>query len=157
MRGPLALATALLLAAAPTALHAQGQLRLGPQISFGDDTDAGAGIRIEHRFSAAPDWRFAGSFDLFLPDGPLEFWEVNVNVLRSFRITGSDVAPYAGGGMNLARSSVDGIANSDDTNLGLNLVGGLRFNTGTRISPFFELRVELAGGEQAVLTAGILF
>jgi hypothetical protein len=146
-----------MLAAAPHTLHAQGVLRLGPQISFGDDTDAGAGIRLESRFSSAPDWRFAGSFDLFFPDGPLEYWEINTNILRSFRIAGSDIAPYVGGGMNLVRSSVDGVANSDDTDLGLNLMGGLRFNTGTRLAPFFELRVELGGGEQAVLTAGLLF
>ncbi len=158
MRGPLALTAALLLAAAPPALHAQGgPIRLGPQINYGDDTDAGVGIRLETRFSSAPDWRFAGSFDLFLPDGPLEYWEVNANILRSFRIAGSDVAPYVGGGMNLAHMSVDGVPNSDDTDLGINLAGGLRFNTGTRISPFFELRVELSGGEQAVLTAGLLF
>jgi hypothetical protein len=154
MRGPVALAAALVLAAAP-AMPAQTPLRVGPQVSYGNNTDAGVGLRLEGPFSTLPDWRFAGSFDLFLPDGSLEYWEFNTNVLRLFPMSG--VSPYVGTGMVLAHSRIEGVPNSDDTNLGLNLLGGMRFPTQSRLTPFFELRLQLSGGDQAVLATGVLF
>jgi hypothetical protein len=41
--------------------------------------------------------------------------------------------------------------------VGVNLMGGLNFQTRTRIMPFIEAKFELGGGEQFVLTGGIYF
>ena len=45
---------------------------------------------------------------------------------------------------------------SSDTDLGINLLAGTQFGT-KAVTPFVELRVELAGGEQFVITGGLLF
>ena len=39
---------------------------------------------------------------------------------------------------------------------GFNILGGTLFGSGP-VHPFVELRFELAGGEQFVLSAGVLF
>ena len=61
--------------------------------------------------------------------------------------------PYAGGGLNIAYSSRSG---SSDVDPGFNLLGGTLLGSGP-VHPFVEVRFELAGGEQFVLTGGVLF
>ncbi len=75
-----------------------------------------------------------------------------------FKVEASSLAPYAGGGLNIAHKSkeFDDGRSASDTDLGLNLLGGTQFGRG-KVNPFVELRVELAGGEQFVLPGGVLF
>ena len=58
-------------------------------------------------------------------------------------------------GVHKSKEFDDG-RSASDTDLGLNLLGGTLFGRG-KVNPFVELRVELAGGEQFVLTGGVLF
>lgn len=89
------------------------------------------------------------------------YLEINANVAYSFPLSGSSsLRPYAGGGLNIARSSIDfdlpGLRSTSDTEVGLNVLGGSKFGSG-RLTPFAELRLELGGGEQFVITGGFLF
>jgi opacity protein-like surface antigen len=160
-------AVALLVAAAPGTAQAQLPFRLGGQISWGDDSDVGIGVRYENNLTAlgpgVRNLRVIGSFDWFFPGdvggADVTYWEINANLAWAFRIPGSRIAPYAGGGLNIARVDVDaaGIGGGSNTDVGLNLLGGLSFPSMGKLTPYVEMRVELSGGEQFVLTAGLLF
>ena len=140
------------------------QIYLGPQLSYGSSAKLGLGGRLHANLRSPDRLVIIGAFDWFFPDeGPGEsrtYWELNGNVAYRFKIEGTTaVAPYAGGGLNIAHSSrrAEGEGDgSSHTDLGVNLLGGTTFGSGS-VLPFFELRVELAGGEQFVLTGGVLF
>jgi len=128
-------------------------IRFGPQLSLAEDADVGIGGRLEIGLPRAP-VSIWGSFDLFFPDGPADYWEFNANASYDFHLpTTPTVVPYAGGGLNIAHISV---GPADDTDAGLNLLGGVRFPLPS-VMPFFELRIELGGGEMFVATGGVLF
>ena len=70
------------------------------------------------------------------------------------------VKPYIGGGLNFARTKITGTTggtlDTEGTERGINLLAGLELGVGA-ISPFVEFRYEIDGGEQWVLTGGIVF
>ncbi len=138
---------------------AEGQVHLGPQVSLADDADVGLGGRIVAGVPNYTGLEFAGSFDVFFPDGDVDYWELNGNVLHNFEVAGTtSFRPYAGGGLNLARfDRPDSFPGDDETELGLNLVGGTKFATESPATPYVELRLEIEGGEQFVITGGLLF
>ncbi|MBI1723690.1 MAG: hypothetical protein HYR48_07270 [Gemmatimonadetes bacterium] len=142
-----------LCALAPATLRAQA--KFGGQVSWADDQDIGLGARVVASTPGAlqlPRLDFIGSFDWFFPGGGANYYEVNGNV--GYRISGvTGIAPYVGGGLNIAHRS-NGTSN---TELGLNLLGGLRFGIGPVVKGFSEVRLELSGGEQFVVTFGVLF
>ncbi|HEX6309277.1 MAG TPA: hypothetical protein VFZ69_13870 [Longimicrobiales bacterium] len=136
----------------------------GVQGSWGDDSDFGIGARLELGVpnlltSTGPlaNTYVIGSFDWFFPDNDqidFDYWEINLNL--AVPITATSIDPYAGLGLNIAHISVDALGDDgSDTEVGLNLLGGLRFNLGT-LGAFTEGRFELGGGEQFVLTFGVL-
>lgn len=148
------------------ALPVQAQ-RFGAQLSWGDDFDLGLGARLE--FGLGNLLQNEGllsraygiaSFDYFFPDCAAGFdcnyWELNLN--GAVPLVATNIDPYVGGGLNIARFSTgpDGSADVSDTDLGLNALAGLRFLLGT-LSAFAEARLELGGGGQFVLTFGALF
>jgi len=149
-------------------LAAQG-VRIGGQLSFADDTDFGIGPRlgIELPSLASGLW-LVGSFDYFFPDQGLfgsarsvdDYWEFNANLLYGIDLPDiTNLAPYFGAGINLAHSTLapDGSSESEtDSRLGLNLVAGLDFPL-TSITPFVEIRLEVDGGDQLVVTGGLTF
>jgi hypothetical protein len=142
------------------------QARVGGQLSFGSDQDLGLGARLHVGLKSPQRLAIIGTFDWFFPDErPGEdhsYWELNGNLAYFFKVQdSSSLAPYAGGGLNIAHRSSsdfdDGHGHSaSDTDLGLNLLGGTLFGKG-KVNPFVEARIELAGGEQFVLTGGVLF
>lgn len=134
---------------------ASGQAHLGPQISLAEDFDLGLGGRAVVNLSDYEGWEGIGSFDLFFPEGDVDYWELNGNVVYNFPVEPTrSFFPYLGGGLNIAR--VDGPAGGGETELGLNAVGGGKFDA-TGVTPFVEARIEIEGGEQFVLTGGLLF
>jgi hypothetical protein len=154
---------AMLACAAAPALAAQAVREPAPtayphfglQAGIADRAELGVGARYENRmrgmFPEAPNLRFALSFDYFFPDSPLSYWEVNANVFNLFRSSASRIVPYAGGGLNIARTT----NGRRDTDLGINVLGGVRLPGSYR--PYLEARVELGGGDQFVVTLGWLF
>jgi hypothetical protein len=147
---------AVLAFAAGAAAELRAQVRFGGQLSFGDNADFGIGARLEYtprRLIPNAPVVSSASFDWFFPDERgVDYWELNYNIAYQFQADA--LRPYAGGGLNLAHESGAG---GSDTRLGLNLLGGLKFRTAGRLAPFVEARVELSGGEQFVITGGVLF
>ena len=147
----------LLLAAAMACLigaqELNAQARFAPQLSVGSKADFGLGGRV-HIGVRSPD-RLAviPMFDWFFPGDDQTYWELNANLAYFFKVNTNSVAPYAGGGLNIAYSSQGDTSHTDP---GFNLLGGTLIGSGP-VHPFVEVRFELAGGEQFVLTGGVLF
>lgn len=153
---------------------AQAQVDFGPQIAWGDDTDFGVGGRIDFGIGNAfgvDDGPFANLFGsaaatYFFVDCPsnadCSYFEIDGNLAVPFTLEGNSLRPYAGAGIHVARWSVDfdgvGIpgADVDDTEVGLNLLGGIFFPI-SDLDGFVQGKFGLAGAEQFVLSAGILF
>ena len=161
MRKLLIAACAALFILSPGAL--QAQVALGGQLSWAEDADLGVGARGTFGLPTTVPLEIHGSVDYFFPSdisgASITYWEANANLVYKFQIPASPVAPYAGAGLNLAYVSVDiGIPDVDTstTEIGLNLLGGAMFNLGP-ITPFGEMRFEVNGGEQFVISAGALF
>lgn len=144
---------------APAGLAAQGAPRLGGQLSFAQDANAGLGLRLEQPL--VPFWsrdlRLDLAFDYYFPDQPINYWEFNGDLAWGFPVSSSRLTVYVGSGFNLARSSINGRPGTGVTDLGMNLLVGMRIPTTTRVTPYIELRPELGGGNRLVLTAGLLF
>jgi hypothetical protein len=75
----------------------------------------------------------------------------------------SPIVPYAGVGINVATGDfsadilgfeLDAVS---ETETGVNILGGLKIKTQGRLTPFVEFRYESGGGDQYVITGGILF
>ena len=143
------------------ATAADRPIRFGVQASWADDADLGLGARAALRLGqtgALAKVEGVASFDYFFPEDPLSYWELNFNGLYGFAPQGK-LVPYAGGGINIAHVSLDlPFLDASDTQVGLNLVGGARFELDTSsMQPFVEVKFEVEGGEEFVLSAGIRF
>lgn len=134
---------------------ARGQdAHLGPQVSLANDYDAGLGARAVVNLTDFEGWEGIGSFDVFFPEGDVDYWELNGNLVYNFPVeTSRTFFPYLGGGLNIARAEV---ADVGDSRLGVNVVGGGKFDA-RGVTPFIEARIEVEGYEQFVLTGGFLF
>lgn len=159
-----------------TAAPVQGQVAFGPLLAWGDDSDVGVGGRVDFGLGDALGIDEGAFQNLFGSAGATYFFtdctpgfdfdevdcswfEINGNLGVPFTIEDSSIAPYAGTGLHLARVSVDhpGTAfDNDDTEVGLNLFGGISFPI-SDLAGFVEGKFELAGGEQFVLSTGIMF
>lgn len=142
------------------------EIKVGGQVTFGDDADFGIGPRAEVSLPwIAPGIRVAGSFDYFFPDsglgdpgGDYDYRELNFNVLGDISLADvTNLVPYVGGGVNVAWESVpaDGMEGPEERLFGLNVVAGFRFPL-VGFTPFVEARYELEGGRQLLVAGGIL-
>ena len=163
----LAFAVMVALVAIPS--DAFSQVRAGPFAAFHDDADFGIGAFVNF---AVPEIdenvAFSADFGIFFPDDggydevDVDYWELNANALYRFPIENSVVSPWALAGLNIAHGSVGvdlgefGSASGKDTEIGVNLGGGLTFGTGS-MQPFVGAKIELSGGEGAVLFGGLVF
>lgn len=164
-----ALALLLPLLATP----AEAQVSFGPQVAWGDDTDLGVGARAEFGLADAfgiTEGPFAELYGMgtatyffmdcgggFGSDGvDCSYIEFNANGAVPFELEGS-ATPYAGAGLHLGRVSVSGGGfSSSDTEIGLNLLGGVKFPLGG-LQGFGEAKLGLGGADQFVLAGGVLF
>jgi hypothetical protein len=158
-----AVAAALLLT--PTVTRAQN---FGAQVDWGSDTDIGVGARAEwpmtNVFTTTGAFSKAfliTSFDFYFPDCggsgvDCNSWELNGNLGVPIPAQAT-VKPYLGGGLNISRTSASaGGVSASDTNIGINLLGGIKFPLST-LTGYGEARVVVGDADQFVLTFGILF
>src|SRR3989442_12612958 len=167
------------LAAAPTLAAAQrrpaarsaaapGQRpRFAAELNWSSDVDFGIGARgvfpLQSLFPKPPLDGIV-SFDYFFPSHAsgttAHYWEINGNVAYRFKVARSSLAPYAGGGLNIAHASAgpSGGPTVSDTKAGLNLLGGTTFKLkGSKLTPFAEARGEIGGGKTFIITGGVRF
>lgn len=150
----------LVVAALPAPARAQGRTNWGLQLSVAQQTDVGLGARFDGGLGAlvpsAQRWRFQGAFDYFFPGGALRYWEMNADLAYDIPVRNARLAPYAGAGLGVAHSSFAGVRFSGATNVGANLLAGLKFPSVRGPTPYIEMRFELGGGDQFVFTGGVL-
>ncbi|HEX4627841.1 MAG TPA: hypothetical protein VH137_03545 [Gemmatimonadales bacterium] len=153
-------------AARPAPARAQ-KPSFGVELDWGsNNVDVGIGARgvfpLESLFPRTP---LDGilSFDYFFPSHPsgtsATYWEINGDV--AYRLTvpaQSSFRPYVGGGLGIDHASATvGTASASDTKAALNLLGGTTFKVKGTMIPFIEVRGEIGGGKNVVLTGGIRF
>jgi len=141
----------------------QAQFTLGPVAAFHDDADFGIGAyaaipvpSLDENLSINP------SFVYFFPDG-YDYWELNGDVVYRFEVSEDvPVLPFALAGINIARAAFDvnvpgfGGASGSNTEIGLNLGGGIAFRAES-LQPFVGAKFEASGGEGFVLFGGVGF
>ena len=141
------------------------------ELNWSSDVDFGVGARgVFPLQSLVPNIPLDGivSLDYFFPSAPAgasaHYWEINGNVAYRFRVPQrSSLAPYGGGGLNIAHASASTTVgtttvSASETKVGLNLLGGTTFKVkGSHLTPFVEARGELGGGKTFILTGGVRF
>ncbi len=166
----LLLSLAAVTALVATPVQAKGQLQAGPYLAFHDDFDLGIGGFVGVPVpSLDENMSFVGDFGLYFPgssgygDGAnVDYWEANAGLLYRFPLEDMSFTPWVIGGLNIAHISVgDDLGESNhrsgsDTDIGLNLGGGVTFGSGP-VSPYAGLKIELGGGDGAVIFGGLSF
>ena len=158
--------TAVLGAAAVFALAplpAQSQIYLGPEVAWNDDADLGVGAGVEFDLpSLYPGLAFHGDFLYYFPGDDFDFFEFNFNLTYDLPLEDVAVVPFALAGLNVGRASVDadldipGIDSASNTDVGLNLGAGVKFNAGS-FQPRIAARFVLGGYESFTVFAFLPF
>lgn len=141
---------------------AGAQFWVGAQGNWADDFDFGAGVRAGYDFRHLGEpIAVMGTFDWFFPRtsvaaADLRYYEFNLNAVYVKGVN-PKLDTWVGIGLNVARfeRKVDDVEVSSFDRAGLNLLGGARAKFGPRFGGFFEVRYEIEGGEQIVLTGGL--
>lgn len=169
--GTMMLATALVFGASS---EAEAQFTFGPAAAFHEDADFGAGVffttplqSVHENVSLWGNFLYffpgeGGSFGAFSAD--LNYYEINGGLMYDFAASGS-IIPFVSGGLNIARASVDYDGPGEEfvgdlgsnTDIGLNLGGGIKTGLGDSLTGIAQARIELGGGEAFVLEAGLGF
>lgn len=135
---------------------ASAQVVVGPSVAFHDDADFGIGAFVMFPLEQFdPNLSASVDFGYFFPDAPgVDFWELNGNVVYNFTVQAdAPVLPFALGGLNIARVSAGAF---DDTEIGLNLGGGIVFPSDS-FRPMVGAKIELEGGDGFVLFGSLGF
>lgn len=145
--------------------NAQAQ-RFGGQVSWGSDSDIGVGARAEFDLTntLSQQGPLSNAFiitqlDVYFPDcGGADCTWMEFNPSLAVPVPAGTLNAYLGAGLNIARISVDlgTFGNQSNTEIGINLLGGLKFPLGG-LSAFSEARLSLGGGEQFAVSFGLLF
>ena len=98
---------------------------------------------------------FVPGFDYYPGLDGASFFVMDFDAHYPFKAKG--MTPYVGGGMYISRVSVGapGIGSGSDTNFGLNLKGGARFRTSSKVRPFGEARLRILNGSTLILKGGL--
>lgn len=142
---------------------ASAQVGFVVQGSYGFDVEAlgvGAGVNLGiGSLTEKQGIRLEATFDYFLADDPLTFWEINGNLLKDIP---SIKNLYVGAGVNYAKSSIDSdfcgafCDGLDSSDIGINVLGGYKLGTG-KAAPFVQARFAIGGAEQLYVTGGFRF
>lgn len=129
---------------------------LGPELAFNDEADFGIGIGLEFDLpSINPNLSYMGDLVFFFPDG-FDYFEFNANLTYDFPFDNASLTPFVLSGLNVGRVSGEGDSEFDDTEVGLNVGGGVKFDVGS-ISPRITGRFNLFSGESFTLTGFVPF
>lgn len=145
---------------------ASAQVGFVAQASYGFDVEAlgvGGGVNLGlGSLTAKQGIRLEATFDYFLADDPLTYWEINGNLLKDIP---SVKNLYVGAGVNYAHSSFDdnglcgafgALCDASSSDIGINILGGYKLGSG-KAAPFVQARFALGGGEQLYVSGGFRF
>ena len=139
--------------------NANAQFEIGGGLVFSTESGPTIGVDARVQFGVAETFRIAPSLNyLFKSDG-VSILEINGDVHYPFAVTES-VTIYPIGGLNITRISVDlGFGSGSDSEIGINLGGGVNFNITESIRAFAELKavVLIDGYSPIIIGAGVLF
>ncbi len=152
----------LVLAIGLCARPASAQLRLAPELAWGEDHDLSIGARLAVNLSRltsdsadrgiASKLDFVLPFDWFVDCSDCTYFEVTPGLLLPLTIKGA--GPYLGAGLNIARLSVNSSGqDQSDVRLGLGLSGGVEVPVKS-FTVFGEVRFTQGGAKQTVATLG---
>lgn len=140
---------------------ARAEVDFGVRGGLYSDAEAGF-IGGELLWDVTRQWYFNPNLEyVFVDDGDL--WTLNLDFHYDFD-TRTPFYVWAGGGPAAIFSSVDPPRNcrrncdsDDETDLGLNLLGGVGFGKGQALRPYIQGKVVLSDDTEAVLAVGIRF
>jgi Outer membrane protein beta-barrel domain len=150
-----------LLALLPLAAHAAQPTVTGggPRLGLSSNPDQfvlGGQLTIG---GFAPDWSFDPSLEFGIGDN-VTVIQLNADANYHFRLQDSDWAPYVGGGLGIASFSIDlpaPLRDHSETNLGVNVIGGVSVPTAAGNRWFGELRFGLGDIPDIKFIGGINF
>ena len=130
------------------AMPAQSQIYLGPEVAWNDDFDLGIGAGIEFDLPELYEGiTFMGDFLYFFPGDDVDYWEINANLSYDLPLEDVPVVPFGLAGLNIGRASQDSEiegASYSDTQIGLNLGAGVKFDLGS-FRPRVAARFSIGG------------
>lgn len=141
--------------------NTEAQVQVGPTVAFHNDFDLGVGGTLDVQMPALGDRiGFMADGLVFFPgEDNVNYLEVNGNLTYAFPLENESLRPFALLGLNVARVSVDvpgGTDTAAETEIGLNLGGGIGFDLGA-LRPTVGARLEVGGGEGFVLFLSLPF
>jgi hypothetical protein len=148
-------------AGAPRA-HAQIRLDVAPRLGFdlvGDVEEFFLGLDARIGVDTLP-VILNPSLDYYFTESPLNVSQFSLNALYPLRYPG--LRPYVGGGIGITRLSLDrdgrgfGGFDKSDTDVGLNLIGGVVFRTGN-LRPFAQAQITFGDVDLFTVAGGLLF
>ncbi len=154
-------AAGVVIAAFVFAPRAEAQA-FGANLSWGDDTDFGLGARVAFPIGGSVGQKGIkglATFDYFFPGNDATFWEITGNGVYDISSSGS-ASPYVGAGLTFARGGTSSnlcTTNCSNSEVGLNLLGGARFQPTGNVQPFVEARFQIRDGSQFVISGGVYF
>jgi hypothetical protein len=132
---------------------AQSPLTAGPRVGFDvanvEELLLGADVRL-----TLPEMPVEGqaSLDVYLP-AQGSFVTLSTNVLYPFRVEDAALQPYAGAGLGFLFYDTVG---ADESDVGLNLVGGTRFSSARPFTPFVQTQITLGTVDLIAISGGFL-
>lgn len=139
------------------AADAAGQARaaVGPRVGFDvanvEELLLGADARLTLGSRAVA---VQAALDVYLPANG-SFATLSANVLYRFPAAAPSVRPYAGSGIGV--SFFDDATGRNQSDTGLNLVGGFRFPSSAPLTPFVQAQLTLGSVDLIAVSGGLLF
>jgi len=171
-----AAAVAALVALQPSAANAQAQTsgtRFGVEAALGTNNNVGigAGAFVKFHLAEISEHPITGraTFDYFFPSSSnfggytAHYWQIEADGLYDIVNKSSTTKPYIGAGITYSKWSYGGgycnlFGISCSTSwTGLDFVGGLNFMSNSKLMPFVEAKIDVSGGSEFLIRAGIHF
>jgi len=149
-----------------SAQSVDGAVRIGAHLGYGTDIES-FGIGARGDYAVSPSILIAPDFMYYFGKSDFGFetnwFDINLNGNYLIEINNPDLVPYALAGLNVAVTSLKcdeilgALCNeSNNTEIGLNLGGGMDYTVGMLIL-FSELRVVIGEASQVVIATGVKF
>lgn len=137
----------------------KGDMAVGAQFALGTgDSFTNVGLGAKFQWNVIDRLRLEPSFNFFFKKDFVSMWDLNANVHYQFPVAAKvDLYPLAGLSVLGAKASVLGFSTTD-TEIGLNLGGGVDFDLSDKLVLNVEAKYKI-GGEWSrfILSAGVAY